>query len=82
MISINSSLSYLEKNYVKKILVSHSGRFTYLDFLKWIGVEMSKQGALKTLNQFEKEGILTSEISKSNKKLFQVNPDIIKYKTF
>ena len=50
-------LSELEKNYIKKILISNKGKFTHQDFTAWINVEMTKQGALKILNSFEEYGI-------------------------
>lgn len=70
-----------EKNYLKKILISYKGSFLYQDFLKWIGVDMSKQGAFKILNAFESYGILTSKTSRSNQKLFDINESIITYQT-
>ena len=72
-------LTETEKTYIKKILISSKGRFTYEDFVKWSNTEMSKQGAFKTLNTLEETGFLKSEINKSNKKLFEVNQALIKY---
>ena len=73
-------LSDTDKVYVKKILISSSTKFTYEDFIKWINASISKQGAFKILNQFVEFGILKSEINSSNKKLFEVNEKLIKYK--
>ena len=72
-------LSKTEKVYIKKILISSKGKFTYNDFVGWIDVNMSKQGALKILNTIESYGVLKSEITKSNKKLFQLNQSLITY---
>ena len=66
-------LSSTEKAYFKKILISNKGKFTHYEFTKWIGVDMTKQGALKVLNNLESYGLLTSELSKSNSKLFKVS---------
>lgn len=74
-------LSDLEKNYLKKILISNKGKFTHQEFTSWINVDMSKQGALKILNYFTKCGILNVIENSSNKKLYEVNGSIIKYKT-
>lgn len=65
-------LSPTQKAYFKKILISNRGKFTHNEFTKWIGVEMSKQGALKILNEFESYGLLKSEMSQSNNKLFEI----------
>ena len=73
------TLSSVEKAYLKKILICNRGYFTHSDFTNWIGVDMTKQGALKILNAFCDYGLLLSDISKSNKKIFKVNPQIIKY---
>ena len=73
-------LSELDKVYIKKILISAKGKFTYEDFVKWINAEISKQGAFKILNTLEGYGILNSEINKSNKKLFEVNKKMIRFK--
>ncbi len=72
-------LTETEKTYMKKILISSKGKFTYEDFVKWSNTEMSKQGAFKILNSLEKTGFLRSEINKSNKKLFEVNQVLVKY---
>ena len=70
-------LSSTEKAYFKKILISNKGKFTHYEFTKWIGVDMSKQGALKVLNNLESYGLLTSELSKSNSKLFRVSDYVL-----
>lgn len=75
----NNILTALEKNYLKKILISCKGKFTHTDFIKWIGVNMSKQGAFKILNTFEKYNILVSTITNTKKKQFTVNKEMIKY---
>ena len=74
-------ISETEKTYLKKILISSKGKFTYEDFIKYINAKISKQGAFKTLNQFVDYGLLHSEINSSNKKIFEFNSDFVKYKT-
>lgn len=73
-------ISEADKVYIKKILISAKGKFTYEDFIKWINAEISKQGAFKILNTLVSYGILYSETNKSNKKLFEVNKKMIQYK--
>ena len=73
-------LTNTDKAYIKKILISNRGKFTHEDFTKWVDVNMSKQGAFKFLNAYCDYGILNSSISTSNKKLFEVNPSMIKYR--
>ncbi len=68
-----------EINYMKKILISYEGVFSYTDFLKTVNVEMSKQGALKILNKFVDFGFLKETESKSKTKLFDINKDAIAY---
>ena len=72
-------LSSVEKAYFKKILICNKGKFTHNDFSMWIDVNMTKQGALKILNNFCEYGLLISNISKSNKKMFEVDSNVIKY---
>lgn len=74
-------LSDLEKNYIKKILISNKGKFTHQDFTNWINVEMTKQGALKILNYFVECGVLNVIENGSKKKLYELNYSVIKYKT-
>lgn len=73
-------MTSLEKSYLKKILISNKGKFTHGDFTKWVDINMTKQGALKVLNSLETYGVLKSTTSQSNNKLFEVNPNFIKYR--
>ena len=73
------TLTDTELNYMKRILISYEGIFSYLDFLKMARVEMSKQGALKTLNKFVQYGLLIESESQSKIKLFDINKNIIQY---
>ena len=72
-------LTQTELNYIKKILISYKGVFSYNDFLKMINASMSKQGALKTLNRFVSYGVLKEIDSTSKVKLFDVNRSSILY---
>ena len=72
-------LTSTELNYIKRILISNKGAFSYSDFLKMANVEMSKQGALKTLNRFVEYQILVEVDTKSKTKLFNVNKSKLLY---
>ena len=72
-------LTETELSYVKKILVSYVGKFSYLDFMKNCQIEISKQGAFKILNKFVDLGILVIVDTPSRNKLFDLNKKIIKY---
>ena len=68
-----------ELNYMKKILISYDGAFSYFDFLKKCDIDMSKQGALKILNKFIDYGFLIEIKNKSKTKIFDINKDNIPY---
>ena len=72
-------LTDTELNYIKRVLVSYDGAFNYSDFLKMVNIDISKQGALKTLNRFVNYGILIEVESKSKSKMFDINKNIIQY---
>ena len=72
-------LSNLDKDYIKRILVSANGSFVYSDFTHWNHIQISKQGAFKILNRFVEYGILNAVNTNNNKKLFCVNADMILY---
>ena len=69
-----------ELNYMKRIMISYDGAFSYSDFLKMAKVEMSKQGALKTLNKLVDCGFLVESESKSKTKLFDICKENIPFK--
>lgn len=81
LLSKEITLSALDKDYIKRIIVSYSGPFSYNDFTKWNHIDITKQGALKILNQFTKYGILEEVITNGSKKFFRINEDMIIYKT-
>ena len=72
-------LSPMERLYLKKILMSAKGKFSHNDFTRWVGINLTKQGALKILNAFEDDGVLLSTISKSKNKLFEINKKFVFY---
>lgn len=68
-------LTETEANYLKRILVSYGGAFSYSDFLKMANVTMSKQGALKILNKLVSCDLLTEVHSSSKTKLFDLKKE-------
>ena len=74
------SLTETESNYIKRILISSEGNFTYHDFIKYCNIDISKQGAFKILNKFVSLGILKEIKSASKSKIFGINEKIILYK--
>ena len=72
-------LTAAEMNYIRRILISYEGRFTFSDFLKMANVSMSKQGALKILNRFVRYGILKEADTTGKSKLFDINRDAVPY---
>ena len=70
-------LSNLDKDYIKRILVSSNGPFLYTDFTRWNHIQITKQGAFKILNRFVEYGILKEVNTVNNKKMFCVNSDMI-----
>ena len=72
-------LTNTEKDYIKRILVSEKGPFSYTDFTNWNHIQITKQGAFKILNRFVTYGILKEVESLNNKKLFILNKDSLLY---
>jgi len=73
------TLTNLEKDYLKKILISESGAFTYKDFILWCRIDITKQGAFKALNKFVEYNVLEEIKTTNNKKLFKVKNENITY---
>jgi len=73
-------LTEVERNYLKRILISSDGLFHYADFLRFAHTTMSKQGALKILNRFVDYGLLREVITPSKTKFFEVNQGVIPYR--
>ena len=72
-------LTSTDLNYIKRILISYNGTFCYLDFLKMINVDMTKQGALKILNKYIDCGFLKVVDTKTKFKMFDIKHENIPY---
>jgi len=67
------ALTDTELSYIKRILLCSEGRyFNWKEYTSFIRVDMTKQAALKTLNRFERYGLLTSKENKKREKVFCV----------
>lgn len=75
------TLTSSEWVYVKKILVHNSeDYFNYKMFLTYINANMSRQGALKILNNLHSYDILEKTKNKKGDIIFKFNQDFITYK--
>ncbi|MCR4897667.1 MAG: Fic family protein [Acholeplasmatales bacterium] len=78
--SKGDTITNRELHYLKRIIINKKkGWFNYKKFNEFQEINISKAGALKILNNFEKNGFLISKINKSNEKIFLFNEDILKY---
>ena len=75
----NNILTDTELNYVKRILISYKGKFSYQDFIKNCQIDISKQGAFKILNKLVSLKVLLVADTPSKVKLFDINKKITKY---
>ena len=76
-VSITSTESY----YLKRIIInSKKGWFNYKGFINFSNINITKQGALKILNNFLGLNILKARINNRNEKIFILNEEIIKFK--
>lgn len=67
--------------YLKKILAHNlDDYFKVSQFIKYINNNISKQAALKVLNQLTDYGILNAGTNKKNEKIFKINPEYLTYK--
>ena len=67
------SMTPAEFGYMKKIILSFADRyFTWKDFIAATATDMTKQGALKTLNRLESEGLVESGLNRKNEKIFRI----------
>ena len=74
------SISVNELFYLKRIIINKNMKwFNYKKFIEIEGLDMTKQGALKILNKFEKNGFLLSKINSKNEKIFILDESILKY---
>ena len=75
------SLTSTEWVYVKKILVHNpEAYFNYKMFLTYIHATMSRQGALKILNNLTNYGILEKATNRKGDVIFKFNQEFITYK--
>lgn len=78
--SEGETISLNELHYLKRIIINKNIKwFNHKKFIEFESVDMSKQGALKVLNKFEKRNFLISKINSKNEKVFMLNDSIIKY---
>ncbi len=78
-LSLNGDkLTNTETYYLKRIMAnSKKGWFNYKGFLKLANVDITKQAALKILNNFLKLGLLVSKTNSKNEKIFKLNDEKI-----
>ena len=75
------TLTTAEWVHVKKILVHNSeDYFNYKMFLTYISTNMTRQGALKILNNLHKYEILEKATNKKGDTIFKLNQEFITYK--
>ena len=75
------TLTSTEWGYVKKILIHNSENFfNYKMFTEYINSKITKQGALKILDNLTEYEILTKSKNKKNEVIYKFNPDKITYK--
>ena len=81
LLKTGDTLTSTEWVYVKKILVHNAeDYFNYKMFLNYIGANMSRQGALKILNNFHNYGILEKTKNKKGDTIFKLNQEFVTYK--
>ena len=74
------SLAPAEWVYVKKILIHNTENyFNYKEFLGYINATMSRQGALKILNNLTEYGILEKTQNRKGDTIFRLNPNCVTY---
>ena len=74
------SLSSTEWVYIKKILIHNTDNyFNYREFLGYINATMTRQGALKILNNLTEYGILEKTQNRKGDTIYRLHPDCITY---
>ncbi len=75
------NLTQTEWGYVKRILVHNSETFfNYKMFLNYIHAKMTKQGALKILDNLTNYNILQKAKNRKGEAIFKFNPDYVTFK--
>ena len=81
LLKTGDTLTSTEWVYVKKILVHNSeDYFNYKMFLTYIHTTMTRQGALKILNNLHRYGILEKTSNRKGDIIFKLNQEFITYK--
>lgn len=81
LIKAGESLTAAEYTYLKKVIAHNpSDYFNYRMFLEYISAGMTKQGALKILNQLAKYEILEKSKNKKNETIYRLNQKMITYR--
>lgn len=77
---LGESITSTEVYYLKRIIInSKKGWFNYKGFISFCNLDISKQGALKILNNFLSLKLLISKINSRNEKIFKLNEEVLKY---
>lgn len=78
--SSGETISNNEIHYLKVIIVNKNiGWFNYKKFIEFEGLDITKQGALKILNNFVDYHFLKTKMNSKNEKIFCLNENILKY---
>lgn len=81
LLKTGDTLTSSEWVYVKKILIhSPEDYFNYKAFLSYINTAMSRQGALKILNNLHTYGILEKNMNRKGDTIFKLNQEFVTYK--
>lgn len=81
LLKTGDTLTTTEWGYVKKILVHNSENyFNYKMFMEYIHAKMTKQGAMKILDNLASYDILEKSKNKKGEAIYKFNPKFITYK--
>lgn len=77
---IGEFITSTEVHYLKKIIVNKKkGWFNSKGFIEFCNIDITKQGAIKILNNFLSLNILISKLNSKREIIFMINEDMIKY---
>ena len=78
--STGEAISEKELHYLKKIILNKNIKwFNHKKFIEFGNLDITKQGALKILNNFVDMGLLDSKMNSKNEKIFILKENILKY---
>lgn len=78
---VGETLNDSEIYYLKRIMIMNKmGWFNYKGFIKFCGLDITKQGALKILNKLLGYNLLIYKINSKNEKVFKLNDKMIEFK--